>query len=82
MPLVSYVVNTELVQSLSNLNLLSSIKESVGELFTLAQCALNNLEAGYIAQEVANWLVWACSVWMRVRLGLDGCESWVCWEKC
>ena len=33
---IAYIVNTELIQSLSNLNLLSSVEESIGELLSLS----------------------------------------------
>lgn len=74
---MTHVVNAEIIQSLGNLNLLLGVEESIGKLFTLSQRTLNDLETRYIAQEVADWLVWVCSVRMGVGLGLDGGETWV-----
>lgn len=58
---MTHVINTEIVQSLSDLNLLGGVEESIGELFTLSQCALNDLEIRDVTQEVADWLVWVRS---------------------
>jgi hypothetical protein len=74
---VTHVVNAEIIQSLGNLNLLLGVEESIGKLFTLSQRTLNDLETRYIAQEVADWLVWVRSVRMGVGLGLDGGEAWM-----
>lgn len=51
---MTHVVNTEVVKSLGDLNLLLSVKEGIGELLALTEGALNNLEAGDIAQEVGH----------------------------
>ena len=41
---MTHVVNTKIIQSLSDLNLLLGVEEGIGELFTLSQCTLNDLE--------------------------------------
>jgi hypothetical protein len=76
-PLVTHIVDSEIIQRLGNLNLLLRVEEGIGELLTLSQSALNDLEIRYIAQEVADGLVWVRSVRMGVGLGLDGGEPWV-----
>jgi hypothetical protein len=72
---VTHIVNTEIIQSLSNFNLLLSVEEGVGKLFALSQRTLNDLEIRYIAQKIADGLVWVRSVRMGVGLGLDGGEA-------
>ena len=76
---MTHIIHTKIIQSLSNLNLLLGIKESVGKLLSLSQRTLNDLEIRDVAQEVADWLVWVwlLDVSMWVRLGLYSCESWV-----
>ena len=74
---VTHIVNSKIIQRLSNFNLLLSVEEGIGKLFTFSQCALNDLEIRHIAQKVANGLVWVRSVGMGVGLGLDGGEAWV-----
>jgi hypothetical protein len=74
---VTHIVHTKVVQRLGDLNLLLGIEEGIGELFTLTQSTLDNLEAGDIAQEVANWLVWVVSGRVGVCFGLYGGEAWV-----
>lgn len=63
---VTHVVDSEVVQSLCDLNLLLGIEERIGELFTLPQSTLNNLEISHIAQEVADRLVRVVSSRVRV----------------
>ena len=46
---MTHIVNPKIIQSLSDLNLLLGIKESISELFTLSQCALNDLEIRHVA---------------------------------
>jgi hypothetical protein len=41
---MTHIVNTKIIQSLSDLNLLRSVEEGIGELFTLSQRTLNDLE--------------------------------------
>lgn len=77
---MTHVVNTEIIQSLGNLNLLLGIEEGIGELFTLSQSALNDLEIRHIAQEVADGLVRVRSVRMGVGLGLHGGEARMVYE--
>jgi len=55
---MTHIIHTKIIQSLSNLNLLLGIKESVGKLLSLSQRTLNDLEIRDVAQEVADWLVW------------------------
>jgi hypothetical protein len=72
---VTHVVNAEIIQSLGDLDLLLRVEKRIGELFTLSQSALDDLEIRYIAQEVADRLVWVRAVRMGVGLGLDGGEA-------
>jgi len=65
----SYVINTEIVESLSNFNLLSSIKERIGKLFALSQCTFNDFERVDIAEEVWDGLVRVPAI---DRRGCDG----------
>ncbi len=74
---MTHIVNTEIIQSLGDLNLLLGVEESVCKLLALSQSTLNDPEARYIAQEVADRLVWVISVRMGVRLGLDSGKAWV-----
>ena len=53
----SYIINTEIVQGFGNLNLFSSIKESIGKLLALSQGTLNDFERVDIAEEVRDGLV-------------------------
>lgn len=78
---MTHVVNTEVVQGFGNLNLLLLVEKGIGELFTLPQSTLNDLEVPYIAQVVANRLVWVVSGWVRIRLGLNGGEAWVSCDR-
>ena len=41
---MTHVVNTKIIQSLGDLNLLLGVKEGIGELFTFSQRTLNDLE--------------------------------------
>lgn len=72
---VTHVVNTEIIESLGNLDLLLGVEECIGELLALSQGALNDLEIRNIAQEVAYRLVWVRSVRMGVGFGLNGGEA-------
>ena len=54
---MTHVVDAEIIQGLGNLNLLLSIEEGVGELLTLSQRALNDLETRDVAQEIADGLI-------------------------
>lgn len=58
---MTHIVNTKIIQGLGNFNLLGSVEESIGKLFTLSQSTLNDLEVRDITQEVAYWLVWVRS---------------------
>lgn len=52
--MVTHVVNTKVIEGLGNLDLLLGVKEGVGELLTLTEGTLNDLETGDVAQEVGN----------------------------
>lgn len=74
------VIDTEVIESLSDFNLLGSVEESVGELLSLTKSRLNDLEAANIAQEVSHWLVRIRRlVW--VLSGFDTGETWVSYVK-
>lgn len=51
---MTHVVHTEVIQSLGDFNLLLGIKEGIGELLTLTQGRLNDLETRDIAQEIGD----------------------------
>jgi hypothetical protein len=63
---VTHIVNTKIIQSLGDLNLLCGIEEGISELLTLSQRTLNDFEIRDIAQEVADGLVWVRSNGMRI----------------
>jgi hypothetical protein len=48
-PRVTHIVNTEIIQSLGDLNLLFGVKKGIGKLFTLSQGALDDLKARNVA---------------------------------
>jgi hypothetical protein len=72
---VTHIINTKIIQRLGDLNLLLGIEKGIGKLFALSKGTFDNLEVRYIAQVVANWLVWVRTSRMGVRLGLDGGEA-------
>ena len=78
---MTHVVDTEIIQSLGDFNLLFGIKESIGELFTLTEGALNDLKPGHITQEVGHANVVAVGVpgggGVRVLASLDTSEAGV-----
>jgi len=82
---MTHVVHTELIESLGDLDLLLGIEESVGELLTLTQSRLNDLEAGDIAQEIGDADIVAVRVAGGGRVGvlasLNASESFVAWRE-
>lgn len=75
---MTHIINTEIIQSLSNLNLLSPVEEGIGELLSLSKRTLNDLESRDVAQEVTDRLVWIRSGgWMRVASALNSGETWM-----
>ena len=76
---MTHVVNTKLIEGLGDLNLLLGIKKGVGELLTLTEGALDDLEAGDIAQEIRHAdvvAVWVASDGgVRVLASLNGSEA-------
>ena len=78
---MTHVVNTELIESLGDLDLLLGIKKGIGELFTLTQGTLNNLESRDIAQKIGDANVVAVRVarggGVGVLAGLDTREAGV-----
>lgn len=80
---MTHVVDTEIVEGLGDLNLLLRVEEGVGELLTLTESTLDDLETGDIAQEVGDTSVVAVRVasdrGVRVLAALNGREvSMVC----
>jgi hypothetical protein len=73
--MMTHIIDTELVQSFGNLNLLGGIEEGGCELFALTECALNDLEVRNIAQEIANSSVRIVSVGVLSRR--NSSETWV-----
>lgn len=85
--MITHVVGTKVIQSPGDLNLLLGIKKGVGELLALPQSALNNLEAGDIAEEVGDADVVAVGVagccWVGVLASLNASEAGVVtWIGC
>lgn len=76
---MTHVVHTELVQSLGDLNLLLGVEESVGELLTLTESGLNDLESRDVAQEVGDTDAVTVGVTSGVRVvaSLDSSEAGV-----
>lgn len=78
---MTHVVNTELIEGLGDFNLLLGVEESVGELLTLTQGTLDDLEARDVAQEVGDTDVVAIGVprdgGVGVLASLDGSEAGV-----
>lgn len=76
---MTHVVDSEIVQSLGNLDLLLSVEEGVGKLFTFPESTLDDLEAGDIAQEIGNADIVTIGVagGVRVLAGLDSSEAGV-----
>lgn len=72
---MTHVVNTELIQGLGDFNLLLGVKEGIGELLTLTQGTLDDLETRDIAQKVGDCSIVAVRVagggGMRVLASLD-----------
>lgn len=82
---MTHIVNTELVQSLGDFNLLLGVEKGVGELLALSQGAFNNLEAGDIAQEIGDADIVAVGIpgrRVRVLAGLDGGKAVVGIKAC
>ena len=77
----THVVNTKVIESLGDLNLLLGVKEGVGELLTLTEGTLDDLEPRDIAQEVGNSSIVAVRVTsaggVRVLTSLDAGEAGV-----
>jgi hypothetical protein len=63
---VPHIIHSELIQSLSDLNLLLRVKEGIRKLLSLSQGALDDLESRDIAEKVADRLVRIPAVWMRI----------------
>ncbi len=74
---MTHVIDPKCIESPGNLNFLLCVEEGIGELFSLSQRALDDLESRDIAQEVADGLVWIASNRVGVRLGLDSGKTWV-----
>lgn len=76
---MTHIVDTKVIQCLGDLNLLLSVEKGIGELLTLPQSTLDNLESGDVAQEVGDSGVVTVrvSVCRRVRVlaRSDGGES-------
>lgn len=74
--MVTHIVDTEVIEGLGDLNLLLGVEEGVGELLTLTESTLDDLEAGDIAQEVGHTGIVAVGVasdgGVRVLTALDG----------
>ena len=72
---MTHVVNTKLIESLGDLDLLLGVKKGIGELLTLTQGTLDDLEPRDIAQEVGDSSIVAvgvaCGGGMRVLASLD-----------
>ena len=74
---MTHIINTKIVQCLSNLNFFSGVKESIGKLLSLTQCALNDLEIRDIAQKVAHSRVGVAPVNVGILSGSNSSETFV-----
>ena len=77
---MTYIIHTEVVQCSGDFNLLLSVEEGIGKLFTFSQCTLNYLETGYVAKEVTNRLVRIFGLRVWVLLGGNGSKAFVGYE--
>lgn len=78
---MTHVVDAKVIQGLGDLNLLLGSKESIGELLTLTEGTLDDLEPRDVAQEVGDTLTMAVGISRGLRdwvlTGLDGSEFFV-----
>lgn len=78
---MTHVVHTEVIESFGDLDLLLGIEESVGELLTLTQSRLDDLEAGDVAEEIGDANIVAVRVaggrGVGVLAGLNASEAGV-----
>jgi hypothetical protein len=78
---MTHVVHTEVIESFGDLDLLLGIEESVGELLTLTQSRLDDLEAGDVAEEIGDAYIVAVRVaggrGVGVLAGLNASEAGV-----
>lgn len=74
---VTHVVRSKVIQCPGNLNLFRGVEKRIGELLAFSQCAFYDLESRYIAQEVADRLVWISGVGMWVLSCLDAGVTFV-----
>lgn len=81
---MTHVVNTEVIEGPGDLDLLLGVEESVGELLTLTQSRLNDLETRDIAQEIGDADVVAVGVagggGVGVLASLNSSETFVVWR--
>lgn len=42
---MSHIIHTEVIQGLGNFDLLFRVEKSIGKLFSLSECALDDLES-------------------------------------
>jgi hypothetical protein len=76
--MMTHIINAEVIQSLCDLDLLSSVEKGICKLLALSKGTLNDLEVGYIAQEVADAgirIVPPVDVW--VLPGWNGSKSFM-----
>jgi hypothetical protein len=74
---MTHIINTKIIQSLCDLNLLLGSEKSSSELLALAQCRLNDLEVSNIAQEVTDWLVGVVADAVWVLTGGNCSKAWM-----
>lgn len=72
---MSHIIHPEVIQGFGNFDFLGRVEERIGELFSLPQCALDDLESRNIAQEVSDGLVWVSARDMWVLARRDGSEA-------
>ena len=83
---MTHVVNTKLIESLGDLDLLLGVKKGIGELLALTQSTLDDLEAGDVAEEIGHADVVAVGIpgggGVRILASLDSSEAGVvtCWS--
>ncbi len=54
----THIICSEVVQRLRYLDLLLGVEEGIGKLLSLSKSALDDLEAGDVAEEIADRLIW------------------------
>lgn len=57
-PNMTHIIYTKIIQRFRDFNLFGSVEEGIRKLLSFSQSALDDLETGYVAQEIADGFVW------------------------